>query len=56
MLNKAQHNSDGKLQWGGDKESLYYIAESGNEVHIDVGFLDFGVSTPFSCALYRSIG
>lgn len=44
ILDEIQRNSGGKLVWGGDKESLYYIADSGREVHIDVGYPDFGVS------------
>lgn len=43
MLEKMETNSAARLQWADDKESLFYIADSGRPVHIDVGYLDFGV-------------
>ncbi|EZF70911.1 hypothetical protein H105_06826 [Trichophyton soudanense CBS 452.61] len=42
ILNEMQKASNDRLVWGGDKESLHYILNSGKGVYIDVGYLDFG--------------
>lgn len=39
--------SGGKLSWENDKELLYYNGEQppgGRRVHLDAGYVDFGVS------------
>ena len=48
ILEAMVAGSGGKLSWENDKELLYYNGEQqppgGRRVHLDAGYVDFGVS------------